>query len=219
MTLTKLPPLAVFTTVALAATLLPALRAADIEGASDHPLVPRVAGSEILSHAYSQLEEVAIPTGAAKRAPDPQNERRTIWAYADAEKLEGEHWSIVYGMPEDASTLHIHRSYTKALQDAGFEILYTASGEELDGRNGYEFFSNNDTLRHQALSTTNQRSTREVNFRYLAAALNHPEHGRVVVAVSTLQRAPMRWCPGGGQLRRETDDHLGGGGSKRRDGD
>ncbi len=169
----------------LAAAMSPALRAADIEGASDHPLVPRVAGSEILSHTYRQLEEVAIPTGAVELERDPENARNRSWKYPQAEKLEGEHWSIVYGMPEDASTLHIHRSYTKALEDAGFDILYSASGEDLDGENGYTFFSRNDTLRHQALSTTHERSPREADFRYLAAAINHPQHGRVVVAVST----------------------------------
>src|SRR5690606_4331007 len=115
----------------------------------------------------------------------PENKRRSIWTYPTSEKLEGEHWSIVYGMPEETSTLHIHRSYTKALTDAGFEILYSASGEELDGDNGFTFFSRNETLRHDALSTTHQRSAREADFRYLAAAINHPELGRVVVAVST----------------------------------
>ena len=185
MSLIKPASIAVSISLTLAATLSPALQAADIEGASDHPLVPRVAGSEILSYKYRQLEEVSIPTGVVERERDPENERRYVWKYPQAEKLEGEHWSIVYGMPEDASTLHIHRSYTKALQDAGFEILYSASGEELDGDNGYTFFAQNDTLRHPALSATHQRSAAEADFRYLAAAINHPEHGRVVVAVST----------------------------------
>lgn len=181
-----LSSIVVFTSFALWAFISSSLVAGDIEGSSDHPLVPRVSGSEILSHTYRQLEEVAIPTGVAVRVRDPENERRWIWTYPEVEKVEGEHWSIVYGMPEDASTLHIHRSYTKALQDAGFEILYSASGKELDGGNGYAFFSGNDTLRHQSLSTTHQRSPREADFRYLAAAINHPEHGRVLVAVSTL---------------------------------
>ncbi len=185
MSLSKFVSAALSASLTLAAALSPTLRAADIEGASDHPLVPRVAGSEILSHTYRQIDEVSIPTGVVERERDPENERRSIWNYPQVEKLEGEHWSIVYGMPEEASTLHLHRSYAKALEDAGFEILYSASGEELDGENGYTFFSNNDTLRHQALSTTHARSPREADFRYLAAAINHPEHGRVVVAVST----------------------------------
>ena len=162
----------------------PALQAADIEGASDHPLVPRVAGSEIMRYADRQLEEVTIPTGAHKR--DPESDHYSFNNYQQNEKIEGRHWSIVYGMPEEASTLHIHRSYSKALEDAGFKILYSASGEELDGGNGYDgFFAYNRTLNNPTTADIHKRSRDEAAFRYLAAAIDHPEHGRVVVAVST----------------------------------
>lgn len=203
MTPTKLPIIAVFTMLTFVTIFSSALQAADIENSSDHTLVPRVSGSEILSYKHRQLEQVELPTGPVERATDPENKRRSIWTYPTSEKLEGEHWSIVYGMPEETSTLHIHRSYTKALTDAGFEILYSASGEELDGDNGFTFFSRNETLRHDALSTTHQRSAREADFRYLAAAINHPELGRVVVAVSTYNA-----------LRRSSGEAMGSFGNK-----
>jgi len=186
-------------TISLLTILLsPAVPAEDVEGSGDHPLVPRIAGSSILSHNYRELEQVAIPIGAAERKPDPQKPRGSIWVYPKSEQVEGEHWSIVYGLPEEASTLHIHRSYTQALEKAGFEILYSASGDELDGANGFTFFTNNDILRHAQLSTTHQRSPREADFRYLAAGMTHPEHGRVVVAVSTYNAT--RRSGGGGPV-------------------
>lgn len=104
---TKLPSIAVSAAIALAATVSPALLAADVDGSSDHPLVPRVAGSEILSYTYRQLEQVSIPTGATERVPDADNPRRGSWTYPKSETVEGEHWSIVYGLPEEASTLQI----------------------------------------------------------------------------------------------------------------
>jgi hypothetical protein len=164
--------------------VLPAVQAADIEGASDHRLVARVADSEILSYTYRELEQVAIPTGPVERVRDTET-RKSTWNYAKAEKVEGKHWSIVYGMPEDSSTLHIFRSYTKTLEEAGFKILYSASGKELDDENGFTFFARNEILNHNKLSTTKPRSPKEANFHYLAAEINHAEHGRVVVAVST----------------------------------
>lgn len=203
MRMSILPITVVSATLTFLAVLSPELRAADIEGSSDHAMVPRVAGSEILSYKQRELEQVEIPTGPVERKNDPENKRRSIWVYPKTEKLEGKHWSIVYGMPEETSTLHIHRSYTKALTDAGFEILYSESGEKLDEANGFTFFTNNNTLRHDALSTTHQRSAKEADFRYLVAAINHPESGRVVVSVSTYNA-----------LRRSSGEAMGSFGNK-----
>ncbi len=177
---------ATFAMIALLCVSSPLLFADDVEGSSDHPLVPRVGGAVIVDHIYRQLEQVSLPVGPAERVPDPDNPRRGTWTWPESEEIEGEHWSIVYTLPEDASTLHVLRSYTQAFEEAGFEVLFSGSGDELDGQNGYSaFFANNDTLRHTSLRGTHQRSPRESDFRYIAAGMDHPEYGRVVVAVST----------------------------------
>ena len=39
------------------------LHADDLENVGDHPMVPRIAGSELISHDFVEFDEITIPFG------------------------------------------------------------------------------------------------------------------------------------------------------------
>lgn len=118
----------------------------DIEGSSDHPLVPRIIGSYIVDYRYSDFDSVTIPTGPN---PGSVGSCTSVDEYTSSETVEGEHWRITYRFSNpDISTLRVERSYRQALEEAGFEILYADSEREL----GYCFVREGALFRPRQLS-------------------------------------------------------------------
>lgn len=108
----------------LVAGLLPASALArDIEGAGDHPLVERIAGSHIVHMEADEFRRVTLPTG-----PWDQSARE----YTDSVTREGEWLKLVYAFDDDdTSALRVHRSFLQVLPAAGFEILFEGVDTEL----------------------------------------------------------------------------------------
>ena len=103
---------------------------ADLEGSSDHPMVSRYPGTEIIDYDFREFDEYEILTGKVMHAPgEPGNSKAE-----SSQKLEGKVTMISYYLPEDRSTLEVFRNYEDALKEEGFEILYTCSNEDCGGR-------------------------------------------------------------------------------------
>lgn len=119
-------------TVAIGLVLPSSARAqADVEGASDHPLISRFEGAWIIAHDLADFDEYRIVTAKVMT-------RREGKSYSDSDALidenslhlEGKVTRITYKAPENSSTLQILRSYQKALDDLGAEHLIVCSGDE-----------------------------------------------------------------------------------------
>jgi len=103
-------------------TLQPAL--AELEGAGDHRLVPRLEGSEIITYRFVEFDRVTLPFGP--RSDDGFEDERT---------LEGEHTQLTYVLRNpEVTTLQVKRAYRQGLEDAGFDIAYAGSGRGELGR-------------------------------------------------------------------------------------
>lgn len=106
---------------AVAALSLPSLARSDVEGAVDHPQIPRYEGSWILGYDTEAFVRFDLPTGPAVR-------RDGGWAGETAETLEGASTRLLYVAPQERSTLEVFRNYEMALTERGFSILFSCSG-------------------------------------------------------------------------------------------
>ena len=150
--------------------------AQDKEGSSDHPLIPRYDGSEIVAYATNAFTDFTLTAGPTKDTGGGA-------AAASPEEpilLEGRHTHILYRAPKDRSVLEVFRNYEAALKSAGFETLFTCARAEC----GFGFNARiNPSARYNGLLYDNQQ-------RYLAARLSRPE-GDVNVALYVTSFEPQ----------------------------
>lgn len=103
--------------------------AADVKGSADHPLIPRYEGSEIVNYGHQKFTDYRLMV-------------RKATAYGGIGKnlqatmpLEGEVTRISYRAPADRSVLEVFRNYEKALQEAGFQPVFSCDKKACGGRN------------------------------------------------------------------------------------
>ena len=86
----------------------------DIAGSSDHPMLSRFPGTNIVAY-ENRYHDVAWLPGA------PSGNK----GFTEGEWIKGRLTWLIYQSPADRSTLEIYRNYEKALKDAGFEIGFS----------------------------------------------------------------------------------------------
>lgn len=156
----------------------PPVSAKDISGAKDHPLIKRFEGSEIVWYAQKSYD-------ALRLALDP-----VVFNYNDQKfdpykklDLEGRKTTIFYTMPAGIGTLEAVRNYENELKEKGFEILFSASGENLERNKG-------DNIASEIYGVTPANSNRE-----------HPTKSR---SPAPIARNPSTSPPGSPALRKAT---------------
>lgn len=150
----------------LALLLLPFLfavsaAAQDLEGASDHPLVPRYEGSEIVDYETEEFTDFALLIAPAENYGGREENLDST------QRLEGALTRITYRAPADRSSLEVFRNYETSLADAGFETIFTCEREACGGRD----FNHAASPQHYYLGF----SEYDEEQRYLAARLQRPE--------------------------------------------
>ncbi len=157
----------------------PPIFAKDLKGCSDHPMVSRYAGSEIVRcttdkfNEYQLLVKKAVRYGGIAKNLDA------------AEKIEGKVTRITYSTPKERSTLEVFKNYEGALKEGGFTILFSCSNKDCGGRN----------FNHAVVSQTREFGENYRDQRYLAARLKRAE-GDVTVSLYV-----VRNTSGGGPAR------------------
>lgn len=109
------------------------ISAKDENGAKDHSILKRVAGSEIIWSKITKFDEFVISLERIEFDYNAQSFRATR-----QEKVEGLHTTLYYRQPGEVSTLEAVRQYEADLKPAGFETLFTAANDQLD--DGYGRF-------------------------------------------------------------------------------
>ena len=92
--------------------------AQDKAGSRDHPLITRYPGSVITQYAAKEFDEFSFPVGPANYPVPPKFQR-----------LEGKVTRIEYSYPAERSSLEVYRNYESALKRAGFQTMFTCSGD------------------------------------------------------------------------------------------
>lgn len=130
----------------------------DLPGSSDHPLIPRYEGAEIIAYATQAFTDKAFLVGPAKAYGGlAKNAEAT-------QVLEGKLTQLTYRGPAERTPLEIQRNYQQALQDAGFEVLFECERELCGGRNF-----------NHAVTTTSPFREYQKEQRYLFAKLARPQ--------------------------------------------
>ncbi len=124
-------PLALLMALAVGLLFLLPVQAEDFEGASDHPLVKRITGSEIFFQSSSDFDELKLALSKIE------------WSGAQGKVLpyesitvEGKILRNYYKVPEKIGVLEVFRNYEQDLKENGFEILFSGRGEEVETK-GY----------------------------------------------------------------------------------
>jgi OOP family OmpA-OmpF porin len=107
---------------AVGAFALLGAQAADVEGSSDHPLVGRYQGSEIVAYEVSEFDEATAIEGPFDYTKIPNGE--------GFKTLEGKSFLIYYTLPQGRSTLEVLRNYEESLKSKGFSILFTCASDK-----------------------------------------------------------------------------------------
>lgn len=116
-----------YTVFLLTASLTLTLLAKDFPGASDHPLVKRVTGSEIFFSKTADFDALKLALGKLEWSG---NEAK-VKPYKSA-TVEGKRLTHYYKVPDQIGVLETLRNYQQDLTEAGFEILHIGQGEEIE---------------------------------------------------------------------------------------
>ena len=109
--------------IAIAALFLAAPGfAQDVDGASDHPLIGRFQGARITAYDARDFDEYQFPK-AAMTSSDSDS----------FDPIEGAKTSIAYVVPPSASLAEVARNYQIALDEAGFDTVFSCADRECGG--------------------------------------------------------------------------------------
>ncbi len=95
------------------------VQAADVEGSSDHPLVGRYEGSEIVGYEVMEYDETNLVEG-------PFSPMSTAGG-TGFRTVEGKITLIYYALPEGRSSLEVMRNYEESLKSKGFSVAFTCA--------------------------------------------------------------------------------------------
>jgi OOP family OmpA-OmpF porin len=143
----------------------------DREGCKDHPLISRYPGSYMSFCEQKEFDEFNFPLG--KLVSDGK--------FTKSQHLEGKITYIEYTAPEGRSGLEVFRNYQAALNQAGFETLFTCVR---DGCMAPGVGSGDPKLYNNGAERENWCDA--YGMRYLSAKLARPE-GDVYVSLFTDQ--------------------------------
>ncbi len=165
------------------------VRAKDVAGAKDHPLIKRYEGSDIVWYAHKNYDALRL---ALEPVVFNYNEQK----FDPYKKLdiEGGKTTIYYRIPDGVGTLEAIRNYENELKKNGFEILFSAAGDSLEHNRGdnvatdvYGLTPANLNADHPDMIALTQPDRSKSH--YLAAKLSRPEAGDVYASVFAIEGA------------------------------
>lgn len=97
------------------------LQADELEEVSDHPMVPRISGSEVIAYDFVEFDQHVIPWGAHTGSGE----------FEETVEVEGSHEKFAYVLRDPAmSTLPVKQAYEQALEAQGFDIEFVGAGRD-----------------------------------------------------------------------------------------
>ena len=171
----NVPKLALFVTILVLGLCSGVAPAADVKGGKDHPLLKRYEGSTLLWYEQKNydalklaLECIVFDYGEGKMKPFKKLE------------VEGRKTTLFYNLPAGTGTLEGVRQYENELKEKGFDILFRASGDEVEKNKGdnlamevYGMTSENTNRDHPQIMA--MQGVDKTKSHYLATRLARPE--------------------------------------------
>ena len=169
------------------------LHSADVAGASDHPQVKRVTGSEIFFQSTADYDARKFALGKVEW----DRAKYKVSPYQST-TVEGKRLTTYYKLPENILVLEAFRNYEQELRTSGFEILFAGQGDEVEtiGFNNqialeiYETKGSNSTPEEKAQWPF--QYTDEAKAAYIAAR-KKGEAGELYVSVYLVTNKHNKW--------------------------
>ncbi|MDF3838929.1 DUF4892 domain-containing protein [Cupriavidus basilensis] len=108
----------------------------DEPGSKDHPMLTRFAGAQIRAYQQVDYDEAILPNQPIATNHSP----KTL-------ALEGKITRIAYRIPGQKSVLEISRNYEAALQNGGFQTLFSCKGNDQCGPEFQSYVINGGKVR------------------------------------------------------------------------
>jgi OOP family OmpA-OmpF porin len=182
---------------------------ADIEGASDNPLLKRYDGSFIVSYEHLDYTDFELPTSPLKRSADPDKRdamNNMVFEPDSSIESEGTLTRLAYVLPADRSPLEVLRNYQDEIEKAGGKVLFECKQEECGGdpersssggggeMSLMQYFLYESELKDAAYSNGACALTQDINDqRYISASLP-VDGGDAYVTVQTFQFIDDLYC-------------------------
>ena len=166
-----------------------AIKAKDVAGGKDHPLIKRYEGSEIVWYQQKGYDSLRLPLEAV------------VFDYNEGKfkpfkklEVEGKKTTIYYSIPAGVGTLEAVRQYENELKEKGFEVLFSAGGDELEKNKGDNvameiYGATPANMNKDYPDMVSLTGADEAKSRYVAAKLGRPEEGDIYAAVFAIEAA------------------------------
>lgn len=150
----------------------------DIPGSKDHPFITRYPDSYITHYDVASFGEYNVATGPLKRDANYKKVVKNI-------PVTGKITRIQYMLSRQASAVEVYHNYKQAIEKAGFEILYTATGPDLSAAGGNYWVGETYTVINKSSRELTNRLASTANAaerRYIAARLSD-EQGDIFITL------------------------------------
>lgn len=108
----------------------------DVKGSKDHPVISRFPGSYIYYYDQKDFDQFYLLVGPVKSYSAAHVEE------IKKEELEGKVTIIQYQTPKHKSVFEIFKNYERALKEAGFKLLYTGMGKDIEAIKSFHYYNN-----------------------------------------------------------------------------
>ncbi len=159
----------------------------DVAGAKDDPVIKRYEGSEIIWYGQKNYDALRL---ALEPVVFNYNEQK-FDPYKKIE-VEGRKATIYYRIPDGVGTLEVARNYENELKEKGFEILFSAAGDDLEHNRGdnviteiYGLTPANANAGHPDMLSLTQPDRSKSH--YISAKLSRPGGGEVYASVFIIE--------------------------------
>lgn len=178
---------------AILAVNVSTVRAADVAGSQDHPLIKRVTGSEIYFNKSADYDQLKL----ALSKIEWHGAEAKVKPYQSA-TVEGRRLTNYYKVPAGISVLEALRNYEQELKEKGFEILFMGRGAEVETP-GYNNQIANEILNMKGIYSTPEEKAQwplqhhdEAKAAYIAAK-HSGQNGETYASVYLVQNAQKDW--------------------------
>ncbi len=156
--------------------MVTAALAADVAGSSDHPVVSRFQGAEIIGYRQDAFARYVIPLSTVDWNAGPEQ----------SEAVEGRVTRIMYAVPKGTSAIEVGRSYALALDAAGFDAVWSCESAACGPG-----FRRLDTFQPELVVNAIRGRVRDQQFLTVRSAR---EGGEVRVSVfAAVHESPLPW--------------------------
>jgi len=166
--------------------VLPAYADSDAPHSSDHPMISRYPGSNIITYVQKDFDEYQLPLSEPKLNTYPV-------AFEKSKTLQGKLTRIGYALKPGTSTLKIYTNFDTALKKAGFKTLFSCVKQACGNSSSWQGFFLNSQIWGKAESQRMLSAHKQINGQDVYVVIFVGEQGpRIGIGVDVVEVKQMQ---------------------------